>query len=84
MSKKEKEIEGNSSRKVGNFTASRRKLERYKVALLVAVQITLMIVVFFQVNYLSYRKHQTWDLSQNQRFTLSDASKGFLRSVEER
>ena len=67
--------------KAGRLVASGRKIERYKTALLVAVQITLMVIVFFQVNYLSYRKHQTWDLTQNRRFTLSDPSKGFLNSL---
>ena len=81
MFKNEKEIEEGSSCGGWKFIASGRKIERYKAALLVAIQLALMVVVFFQVNYLSYRKHQAWDLSQNQRFTLSDASKGFLGSV---
>lgn len=58
-----------------------RKMERRKTALLVAVQVVLIVIVFFQVNYLSCRRHSTWDLTQNQRFTLSDTTKNYLESI---
>ena len=81
MPEKKEQKDEEAAAKGGSFVVSGRKIERYKTALLVAVQITLMVIVFFQVNYLSYRKHQTWDLTQNRRFTLSDTSKGFMKSL---
>ncbi len=60
---------------------STRRIARYRTAILVIVQLVLIGVVFVQLNYLSCRRHQTWDLSQNRRFTLSDTSKGFLKSL---
>ncbi len=58
-----------------------RRLERYRTAGLVAVQIALILVVFFQLNYLSCRRHVTWDLTQNQRFTLSETSENYLGAL---
>ena len=41
-----------------------RKIERYRTALLVAAQLLLIGVVFLQLNYLSCRRHSTWDLTK--------------------
>lgn len=58
-----------------------RKLERYRTAGLVAAQLVIVTILFFQVNYLSCRRHTTWDLTQNRRFTLSDTSGNYLKSL---
>jgi len=63
---------------LSKFSLTGRKLERYRTAGLVVAQIVLIMVVFFQLNYLSCRRHVTWDLTQNQRFTLSETSGNYL------
>lgn len=51
-----------------------RRFARTRTAALVVVQVLLILVVFLQVNYLSCRRHTTWDLTQNRRFTLSETT----------
>ncbi|MDF1824430.1 MAG: Gldg family protein [Verrucomicrobiales bacterium] len=58
-----------------------RKWERYRTAGLVAAQLVIIGILFFQVNYLSCRRHTTWDLTQNRRFTLSETSGNYLKSL---
>ncbi len=61
--------------------ASPRPLRRYRTAALVALQALLILVVFLQVNYLGCRRHSTWDLTQNRRFTVSDTTRNYLASL---
>jgi len=58
-----------------------RRIERYRTALLVSAQVVLIGMVFSQINYLSCRRHTTWDLTRNQRFTLSDTTGNYLRNM---
>ena len=58
-----------------------RKMERFRTAGLVAVQLIIVTIIFFQVNNLSCRRHTTWDLTQNRRFTLSETSASYLKSL---
>ncbi|MEM1442477.1 MAG: Gldg family protein [Verrucomicrobiota bacterium] len=58
-----------------------KRAERYRTAGLVAIQLVIISILFLQVNYLSCRRHTTWDLTQNQRFTLSDTSTNYLKSM---
>lgn len=60
--------------------AASRRVERQRTAMLVAVQVVLIFVIFLQANYLSCRRHVTWDLTRNQRFTLSDTTRNYLES----
>ncbi|MDF1755964.1 MAG: Gldg family protein [Verrucomicrobiales bacterium] len=46
-----------------------------------ALRIVLMLVVFIQLNYLGCRHYGSADFSRNQKFTLSDRTAGFLRSL---
>ncbi len=39
------------------------------------------VVVFFQVNYLSCRRHTSWDLSQNRRFSVSETTRQVLEGL---
>lgn len=70
-----------SSERASKLRSAGRKVERRKTAMLVAAQLILIVVVFFQVNYLSCRRHTTWDLTQNQRFTLSETTRNYLGSL---
>lgn len=88
MGKKEKKAKKKSGG--GNAGASaasslslsrERTLKRFRTFGHVLFQIVIMVIVFFQVNYLSCRRHQTWDLTQNRKFTLSDTTQRFLEGV---
>ncbi|MEM9017675.1 MAG: Gldg family protein, partial [Verrucomicrobiota bacterium] len=61
--------------------AGRRKGTRFRTAGLVAIQVVLIAIIFLQVNYLSCRRHSTWDLTQNKRFTLSETTVNYLESL---
>jgi len=63
------------------WTGTRRRLERGRTALVVGMQIVLILVVFFQVNYLSCRRHSSWDFSQNRRFSVSETTAQVLTSL---
>ncbi len=65
----------------GSWSGTRRRLERGRTALIVAVQAVLIVVVFFQVNYLSCRRHTSWDLSQNRRFSVSETTRQVLEGL---
>jgi len=70
--------------KPSGATGSReRVLMRVRTFGQVLLQIVLMVVVFLQLNYVSCRRHHTWDLTQNRKFTLSDTTKRFLDGVGE-
>ncbi|MCH1410246.1 MAG: GldG family protein, partial [Verrucomicrobiales bacterium] len=70
-----------AKKRAAKLRSAGRKVERRKTALLVFAQLLLISVIFFQVNYLSCRRHSTWDLTQNQRFTLSDTTRNYLESI---
>jgi len=61
-----------------------RRIERFRTAALVVVQIVLIFVIFSQLNYLSCRRHSTWDLTRNRRFTISDTTRSYLESLGSR
>jgi len=54
---------------------------RLRIAGHVALQVVLATVIFLQVNYLSCRRYQTVDLSQNRKFTLSETTSGYLGTL---
>ena len=83
MAKKETEAPGtsNTAEAVSGILKAGRRIERYRTAALVVVQIALILVVFAQLNYLSCRRHSTWDLTQNRRFTISDTTRTYLESL---
>jgi hypothetical protein len=82
MSKgKKSEKSAKSSGKGRGFLFAGARLERYRTALLVAIQVALIFTVFLQANYLSCRRHTAWDLTKNKRFTLSDTSRNYLESL---
>lgn len=64
-----------------SWTGRRRRLERGRTALLVAVQVALILTVFLQLNYLSCRRHSAWDLSLNRRFSVSETTRQVLEGL---
>ncbi len=83
MAKSEENAPKVRSRRAGiaSWSGARRLLERGKTALLVVVQIILLVIVFFQLNYLGCRRHTAWDLTQNHRFTVSETSRQVLAGL---
>ncbi|MCB1234451.1 MAG: GldG family protein [Verrucomicrobiae bacterium] len=59
----------------------KRAFERIRIAAQVGLQVVLMLVIFGQINYLSARRYQRWDLTQNRKFTLSDTTQKFLANL---
>ncbi len=49
----------------------------------VVLQILLAATLFLQVNYLSCRRNEAWDLSRDQRFTLSSATEQVIGQIGE-
>ena len=83
MAKKKKDPAKRPRQPAASAEPSRadRRQGRYRTAGLVAGQIVLILIVFLQLNYLGCRRHGTWDLTQNQRFTVSDTTKNYLKSL---
>lgn len=83
MAKKQSSSKGDDRGPSGAATWShaRRNLERSRTALLVIVQIALILLVFFQLNYLSCRRHHAWDLSANRRFSVSETTGNILAEL---
>lgn len=52
------------------------------IAARVAFQILLVMIIYGEVNYLSFRRHEQWDLTQNRKFTLSETSINFLSNQQ--
>ncbi|MDF1863108.1 MAG: GldG family protein [Verrucomicrobiales bacterium] len=79
--KQNEDKEAASGQDDSSLRVAKRKLERYRTAALVFVQLILIGVIFLQANYLSCRRHTTWDLTQNKRFTLSDTTRNYISSL---
>ncbi len=59
-----------------------RPARRLFIAARVVLQILLVFIIYAEVNYIGFRQHQQWDLTQNRKFTLSETSKNFLANQE--
>jgi ABC-type uncharacterized transport system involved in gliding motility auxiliary subunit len=60
-----------------------RRLPRLQIGLNVILQITILFFILLMANYLGYRHYQRWDLSRNQKFSLSEKSVAVLKTLEE-
>lgn len=58
-----------------------QKIHRVRIGLNVLVQIAILLVIAVMVNYLGFEHYRRWDLSRDQKFTLSDKTKRFLRNM---
>ncbi len=65
-------------------SAERKPIRRLHIAANVATQITLGIALFGIVNYLNFRHHTRWDLSSNQKYTLSEDTAGYLGNLDQK
>jgi hypothetical protein len=64
-----------------NSQASPPMPKRWSIGLNVALQVLLTLALFFGINRISYRYHTRWDLSPQQRFTLSSATLNYLEKL---
>ena len=55
--------------------------KRWGIGLNVALQILLILAIFFGLNRLSYRYHARWDLSPQQSYTLSANTTNYLNKL---
>ncbi|MGY8641855.1 MAG: hypothetical protein ACKVJU_12275 [Verrucomicrobiales bacterium] len=60
-----------------------RMLERWRIFGHVVFQTVLMFVIFGQLNYLSCKKHATWDMTQNRKFTLQETTRNVVKGLDE-
>jgi gliding motility-associatede transport system auxiliary component len=58
-----------------------RKIHRIRIGLNVVVQIAILLMIAIMVNYLGFEHYRRWDLSRDQKYTLSDKTKRFLQSI---
>ena len=57
-------------------------MKRAHIMANVVLQIVLVLVLFGVVSYLNFRHHKRWDLSENQKYTVSAETAGFLASMD--
>jgi len=50
----------------------------------VALSVAAGLVILIAVNWLSYRHNRSWDITEDRRFTLSETSLNWLRTLEQR
>ena len=58
-----------------------RKIHRVRIGLNVLIQIAIVLIIALLVNYLGFERYQRWDLSRDQKFSLSDKTKRFVRNM---
>ena len=59
-----------------------KKIRRVQIGLNVLAQIILLLFLAAMVNSIAFRHYQRWDFSRDQKYTLSDKTKRFLRTVK--
>ncbi len=79
MSKKHAQKSGKTEK--GQAASQVYSINRRNVRIHVSLQIVAILTIFVVVNYLSCRHYARWDLTQNDRFTLSATTEKFLKSL---
>ena len=59
-----------------------KKIRRVQIGLNVLAQIILLLFLAAMVNSIAFKHYQRWDFSRDQKYTLSDKTKRFLRTVK--
>ncbi|MEN3941406.1 GldG family protein [Prosthecobacter sp. SYSU 5D2] len=55
--------------------------QRWGIGMNVALQVLLVLAIFFGVNRISYRYHARWDLSPQQSYTLSSLTQNYVSKL---
>jgi ABC-type uncharacterized transport system len=59
-----------------------KKIRRVQIGLNVLAQIILLLFLAAMVNSIAFKHYQRWDFSRDQKYTLSDKTKRFLRTIK--
>jgi len=59
-----------------------KKIRRVQIGLNVLAQIILLLFLAAMVNSIAFKHYQRWDFSRDQKYTLSDKTKRFFRTVK--
>lgn len=59
-----------------------KPIKRSHIAINVASQILLALAIFGIINYLNFRHHKRWDLTENKKYTISDETAGYLSTLD--
>ena len=62
--------------------AKSKGIQRLQIGVNVLVQLILIFFLVSAVNWLGFRHYKRWDVSRDQKYTLSDKTKRFLNSVK--
>jgi hypothetical protein len=58
------------------------RISRFQIGLNVLLQISVLAVIVLMLNYLSFRHFKRWDLSRDQKYSLSSQTKQLLTSLK--
>lgn len=58
------------------------RINRLRIGFGVLLQIVLLLLIVVLVNYIGFNNYKRWDLSQNQKYTLSDQTRQLLKSLK--
>src|ERR1051325_5116656 len=64
--------------------SGRMKIGRVRIGLNVVVQIVLILFLVAMVNSFAFKHYKRWDLSRDQKYTLSDKTKRFLDTLKDK
>jgi ABC-type uncharacterized transport system len=59
-----------------------KKIRRVQIGFNVLAQIILLLFLAAMVNSIAFKHYQRWDFSRDQRYSLSDKTKRFLRTIK--
>ena len=62
--------------------AKPKKIHRFQIGLNVLVQLILIFFLVSAVNWIGFRHYKRWDVSRDQKYTLSDKTKRFLHTIK--
>ena len=65
-----------------NTPAKVIKIQRFQIGLNVVIQILVVCALMVMLNYLSFRHFNRWDLSRDQKYSLSTQTRSLLGSLE--
>src|SRR6266481_4818702 len=65
-------------------TTKAKGIQRLQIGLNVLVQFILIFFLIVSVNWIGFRHYKRWDVSRDQKYTLSDKTKRFLNSVKDK
>jgi hypothetical protein len=59
-----------------------KKIQRLQIGLNLLIQLILIFFLVSAVNWIGFRHYKRWDMSREQKYTLSDKTKRFLNTIK--